>query len=232
MGWGSFWHHSSVGRRQERNRAGRDTIFARSPSVSTSAVLETTVQPATPWSRRAGFLSGRSRMGRQVKQPTTLEEQLELLSKRGMTVDETLARQWLSQVSYHPTAVSHNTREYPANHNENCSHPTVTTGYPIPDSTAPPNANISHPTCRGEQAATTTTHPPTTCPISGHPVVLDSQAPQPCYTNTNYPSKDVSTPPYLHRSQGPSHLQNPPLDPVSSHIRYNQAATQSPAPST
>ncbi|WP_281510802.1 Abi family protein [Corynebacterium belfantii] len=37
----------------------------------------------------------------QVKPPTTLEEQLELLSKRGMTLDEPLARQWLANVSYY-----------------------------------------------------------------------------------------------------------------------------------
>jgi Abortive infection bacteriophage resistance protein len=40
-------------------------------------------------------------MGPQVKQPTTLEEQLELLSKRGMALDGSLARQWLSNVSYY-----------------------------------------------------------------------------------------------------------------------------------
>ena len=40
-------------------------------------------------------------MEAQVKQPTTLEEQLELLSKRGMSLDKPLALQWLSNVSYY-----------------------------------------------------------------------------------------------------------------------------------
>lgn len=40
-------------------------------------------------------------MEAQVKQPTTLEEQLLLLSERGMEVNESLARQWLVNVSYY-----------------------------------------------------------------------------------------------------------------------------------
>lgn len=40
-------------------------------------------------------------MEAQVKQPTTLEEHLLLLSERGMEVDESLARQWLVNVSYY-----------------------------------------------------------------------------------------------------------------------------------
>lgn len=40
-------------------------------------------------------------MGAQVKQPTTIEQQLEILSDRGMKVDRALARQWLTNVSYY-----------------------------------------------------------------------------------------------------------------------------------
>ena len=36
-----------------------------------------------------------------VKQPTTLDQQLEILRSRGMDVDESLARQWLASVSYY-----------------------------------------------------------------------------------------------------------------------------------
>lgn len=40
-------------------------------------------------------------MKKQVKQPTTLEEQLRHLSERGMVIDEDLALRWLSNVSYY-----------------------------------------------------------------------------------------------------------------------------------
>ena len=40
-------------------------------------------------------------MGAQVKNATTLNEQIMLLRNRGMAVDDRLARQWLSNISYY-----------------------------------------------------------------------------------------------------------------------------------
>ena len=40
-------------------------------------------------------------MGAQVKNATTLNEQITLLRYRGMAVDDRLARQWLSNISYY-----------------------------------------------------------------------------------------------------------------------------------
>lgn len=40
-------------------------------------------------------------MGAQVKNATTLNEQITLLRNRGMAVDDRLARQWLSNISYY-----------------------------------------------------------------------------------------------------------------------------------
>ena len=38
-------------------------------------------------------------MDEQVKDPTTIDEQIHILSERGMQVDADLARQWLRSVS-------------------------------------------------------------------------------------------------------------------------------------
>ena len=40
-------------------------------------------------------------MDEQVKDPTTIDEQIRILSERGMNVDIDLARQWLRSVSYY-----------------------------------------------------------------------------------------------------------------------------------
>lgn len=40
-------------------------------------------------------------MDEQVKDPTTVDEQIHILSERGMQVDIDLARQWLRSVSYY-----------------------------------------------------------------------------------------------------------------------------------
>ena len=40
-------------------------------------------------------------MDEQVKDPTTIDEQIHILSERGMQVDADLARQWLRSVSYY-----------------------------------------------------------------------------------------------------------------------------------
>ena len=40
-------------------------------------------------------------MDEQVKDPTTIDEQIHILSERGMRVDADLARQWLRSVSYY-----------------------------------------------------------------------------------------------------------------------------------
>lgn len=38
---------------------------------------------------------------KKIKNPTTVDEQIALLRTRGMEVNEPLARQWLSSVSYY-----------------------------------------------------------------------------------------------------------------------------------
>ena len=40
-------------------------------------------------------------MSKELKPATTISEQIETLRKRSMQVDEQLARQWLSNVSYY-----------------------------------------------------------------------------------------------------------------------------------
>ena len=40
-------------------------------------------------------------MGAQVKSATTIDEQLKLMAERGMQVEDKLARQWLSNISYY-----------------------------------------------------------------------------------------------------------------------------------
>lgn len=37
---------------------------------------------------------------KKIKNPTTVEVQIELMRSRGMELNESLARQWLSSVSY------------------------------------------------------------------------------------------------------------------------------------
>ena len=44
-------------------------------------------------------------MDEQVKDPTTIDEQIRILSERGMHVDIDLARQWLRSVSYYRLSV-------------------------------------------------------------------------------------------------------------------------------
>lgn len=67
-------------------------------------ILLVIVQPASsPWVADGldFYLGWGGRYVGRLKQPTLLDEQLNILKSRGMRVDEDLARQWLTNVSYY-----------------------------------------------------------------------------------------------------------------------------------
>lgn len=69
-------------------------------------ILKSTVQPASTDMVESGLdlyqrTTRMSSMPKELKPATTLSEQIETLHERGMQVDEQLARQWLSNVSYY-----------------------------------------------------------------------------------------------------------------------------------
>ena len=69
-------------------------------------ILKSTVQPASTNMVESGLdlyqrMTRMSSMSKELKPATTLSEQIETLRERGMQVDEQLAWQWLSNVSYY-----------------------------------------------------------------------------------------------------------------------------------
>ena len=69
-------------------------------------ILKLTVQPASTDMVESGLdlyqrMTRMSSMSKELKPATTISEQIETLRKRSMQVDEQLARQWLSNVSYY-----------------------------------------------------------------------------------------------------------------------------------